>query len=247
MSETMSENLNSRNKFYFYVAEDLELLARLHAFELDEKMIEALKKSFFPQCLLLKPETDRPIYPVMEKAIAEIGSTDATLDLLASDFAAIYLNVSFEASPNESAWLDEDGLERQEPMFDVRSWYQKFGLEIENWRVRPDDNLSLQLLFIAHLFKQEKVSVKDINHFMDFHILRWVDEFAERIFARADTAFYSSLALLTAQYLNELREILVDLEGKTRPTKKEIQDSTRKEEAPFVYDPLFYSSQNGGW
>ena len=77
--------------------------------------------------------------------------TDQTLDILAAEYADIYLNNSLQAFPCESVWLDQEGLTMQEPMFQVREWYGRFGLQVEDWRKRTDDHLVNQLRFAAHM------------------------------------------------------------------------------------------------
>lgn len=252
--QTVSLQTDSLKKLWQLCSEDLALLARLHAYELDQQTLDLLEKSQFPYSLALSVDegvnSEKPVQPLLKKALEEIFSKEVSLDDLAADFSAIYLNVAYQASPNESAWLDDDHLERQEPMFEVRNWYTKYKLSIENWRVRQDDNLSLQLLFLSHLLKMEKVPLADIAHFMDFHLLRWVDEFAEKIFQRAETGFYATLALLTSRYANELRDIAAEILAEPRPTKEEIKKMAQKEkvdEPAMSTDPLFYTSFEGGW
>lgn len=237
-------------KLWNWIGEDLRLLARLHAYEVDSETLDLLHKSQFPKSLALSVDesySDQAIIPVAQKSISEALTQEVSLDQLAADYAAIYLNVSYEASPNESAWIDEDNLERQEPMFEIRDWYTKYKLTIDNWRVRSDDNISLQLLFLSHLLTLPKIPLKDIGHFMDFHILRWVDDFAETIFQRAETGFYASLALLTARYLDEFRDVVAEVENKPRPSKAEVEKLSAKETVEPVFDPRFYSSHEGGW
>lgn len=235
------------------IGQDLELLARLHGHELNLETVQLLKKAAFPQSLAIDVSevtselNNGPLGPIMTSALDEVISGGVSEDELAADFAAIYLNGSFEASPNESAWLDEDHLERQEPMFEIRNWYKKYGLETGNWQVRPDDNLSLQLLFLGHLLQKDKLPIADLGHFMDFHLLRWVEDFAKIIFQRADTAFYASLAPITALYLNELRDIFAEIENKPRRSKTEIEAATKKVKEDIHFDPVYYSSNEGGW
>jgi TorA maturation chaperone TorD len=47
--------------------------------------------------------------------------------------------------------------------------------------------------------------------------LRWIEEFAERVADRCSTRFYAGLALLTAAYLDELRDLLARLLDQPRP------------------------------
>lgn len=240
-------NQNSR-QFLTWVSEDLSLLATLHGQELNESSLKKLIAADFPNSLVIQfNELERPITPVMSASLKEYLNGSLTLDDLAADFAMIYLNGAIEASPNESAWLDEDHLERQGPMFEVREWYEKYGLKALNWRVRSDDNISMQLLFISYLLSLDEPPLKDIAHFMDFHVLRWIDDFAEVVFRRANTSFYASLAPLTAQVLSALRDAIAELSETPRPSKSEIDQLTHKQPEKVDFDPVFYSSFDGGW
>ncbi len=88
----------------------------------------------------------------MTKALSLDGEeSEANLDDLAADFAAIYLTHGYRVSPNESVWRDEEGLERQGPMFSVRAWYKHHNLQTPDWRIRADDHLVNELQFLAML------------------------------------------------------------------------------------------------
>lgn len=198
------------------VAEDLSLFARLHGAELDTEALTALKAAEFPACLTLPPTTREGKEARLLMAQTLAGGDPVfhiPLDDLAADYAAIYLTGRYHASPNESAWLDADGLERQGPMFAVREWYQKYNLAAGDWRRRQDDNLSLQLQFIAHLCRiaADKAGWRAVADFLDSHLLRWLDRFAERVAGRAATPFYAALGMLTVDTLHALRAVLIVL------------------------------------
>jgi TorA maturation chaperone TorD len=147
------------------------------------------------------------------------------LDEIAADYAAIYLNHSIQASPYESVWFDEENLVRQASMFQVREWYRRYDLAAPDWRNRADDHLTLQLQFLAHLFElgQSDETFREVAQFMDEHLLRWIGSFAERVASRCDTPFFAGLALLTAVYCEELRDVLVEVLGQPRPSAQEIE------------------------
>ncbi|MCL2656521.1 MAG: molecular chaperone TorD family protein [Betaproteobacteria bacterium] len=203
------------------VAEDLTLLARLHGVELDEATLVALGAAHFPSCLALAPvaQTDREARQLLAGALGGDPALAMSLDEMAADYAALYLNVRHQTSPNESAWINEEGLERQEAMFAVREWYTRYGLEAGDWRRRQDDNLSLQLQFIAYLFGQAKsdAELAPAAEFMDAHLLRWIERFAERVAQRAQTPFYAGLGMLTACYVRGVRDLLVERVGVPYP------------------------------
>jgi TorA maturation chaperone TorD len=209
-------------------AGDLHSLAALHDREAGEPLLSFLRAQGFPGNLGLatRSEMAREGAALLERALSEIGEPVAppVLDELAADYAAIYLNHVYRASPCESVWVDSDGLTLQEATFQVRSWYKRFGLAVENWRKRADDHVVAQLHFLAILFSStDGVQVAEIARFMDEHLLRWLPRFASRVASRCATRFYAGAALLTAGYCEELRDLLAEILGQARPTAEEIE------------------------
>jgi len=231
-------------RFRTGVALDLMTLARLHDRELDAGSVQALQEVAFPACLVLELQSPlaQDARRLLEDAVTGLDTEASTLDELAADFAAIYLTHAFGASPCESVWIDDDGLAMQEPMFEVRDAYARHGLEVPDWRKRPDDHLVLQLHFLAELFDDSELdTVEAAADFLDWHLLRWLPDFARRVASRAATPFYAGLAMLTAAYVDELRDILVEVLGEQRLSEEEIteqlkahQKDTDSGPAPYV-------------
>lgn len=227
-------------RFRAAVVEDLLTLALLHDRELDREQIHALWRDCYEDFLGLRLTGDRAAvaFGLLREGLTEIPTElcQTTLDRLAADYADIYLTYGLRASPCESVWLDEDSLTLQEPMFRVRAWFRRYGLEVEDWRKRSDDHLVNELRFLAHLLDgaTEPVALDEVARFMDEHPLRWIDAFAERVAARCETRLYAGLALLTAAYLDELRDLLAELLGSPRPTAEEIEGRA----VPVVSVPL---------
>lgn len=222
------------------VAEDLQELAWLQDRELSYAIVEELKQVNFPDNLglSLQSSASQEALDFMRQAIVElpIPIDKKSLDNLAVDFAAIYLNNSLHASPYESVWLTEEGLTRQEPMFQVRHWYQKYDLAVPDWRTRPDDHLVLQLQFISHLFSLDDQldTLREAGRFLDEHLLRWLKLFASRVAGRCESAFYAGLVLLVAQYLDELRDLLAQIIAEPRPSAEEIEQRMKPKVDPTL-------------
>lgn len=214
-------------------ADDLRLFARLHGAELTADLLHALQASGFPDVLILQDDTSAgdDARALMSEALDEFsqdGLTE-TLDALHADFAAIYLNHSYEVSPLECVWLDPEGLILQEPTFEIRRWYAHYGLQAPNWRRQADDHLAHQLEFIAHLLAHPlEHGPKDAAAFMDHHVLRWIEPFAARVASRCQTRFYAALAILTAILLRRLREELERLAGMPCIELEPIEEERRR-------------------
>ena len=195
---------------------DLRLLADLHATELSREQIQGLQAMNFSATAEFPPELSASL-----------------LDELASDFADIYLNGKFHSSPQESVWLDDDELICQQPMFEVRAWYEQHGLAVPNWRRMADDHLVNQLLFVAYLLdkaaetSQPEALLEETARFMDEHLLRWLLPFGQRVAKRCATQFYAVLALETAGYCEHVRDSLADILDVPRQSHEEIEARLR--------------------
>ena len=228
------------------VGEDLRLLALLHDRELDRELLTALQR----ECsegflgLLLQGERGRESIELLLAGLNELPAQPvaATLDRLAAEYADIYLNNGYHASPCESVWLDDDGLIMQEPMFQIRDWYKRHGLAVADWRMRTDDHLVSQLQFVVHLFEldQDSGSLDDAARFLDEHLLRWIEDFAQTVASRCETQLYAGLVLLTAAYLDELRDLLADVLDSPRPTNEEIEERMRPKATVAIAGPAPY-------
>ncbi len=206
------------------VAEDALLLARLHGRELDRDTLHELRAGPFESFFTLLPEeaAAKQACQVIDAGwdVLDEGDDQKLLDHLAADYAATYLTHRLRVPVTESVCLDEDSLERQQPMMEVRAWYRRFGVAARDWRKQADDHIALQLAFIAHLLRATDTEPKgripaatlsDITEFMDAHILKWIDDFAAAAASRCETPFYAGLGMFTRCWLTALREALTRL------------------------------------
>jgi len=240
------------------VSQDLLQIAALHDREADGVLISALREVNFPYNLGLKITTKigdekngfhspkRFVETALQELPEEIDQ--AMTDRLAVDYADIYLNHSLHASPFESVWLDEDNLIQQEPMFQIREWYERYNLKTDNWRIRSEDHLVLQLQFIATLFDPNfhlveksllQKRMQDATMFMDEHLLLWISEFSTLVSQRCSTDFYASIAVLTNTYIQELRDTLTGITGIKRLTAEEIEEK-RRLNIPIKEEPISF-------
>ena len=230
------------------VAEDLRQLAVLHDREPDAGLIAALREVDFPNNLALRPTSEKAgqSLKLMKQALAALPRKPRRedLDLLAVDFADIYLTHALQASPYESVWLDEDGLVMQQPMFDLREWYARYGLAARDWRTRSEDHLSLQLQFLAHLLDgapgKSRELLQQAGEFMDEHLLLWLPEFSSRVAHRCSTPYFAGVALVTWSWSETLRDALAEILQQPRPDLEAVrQERARMQEAvePAPYVP----------
>lgn len=233
-------------RFRSAAAGDLLSLALLQDKELEPGLIHALRQECKEELfgIRLVSEAGGEAMDLFRQGVIDLPEEldQQTLDILASEYADIYLNNSLQAFPCESVWIDDEGLTMQEPMFQVRDWYGRFGLKVEDWRKRTDDHLVNQLRFAAHMMDADagNAFLSDVARFLDEHLLRWIDEFAERVSSRCQTHLYAGLVRLTAAYLVELRELLADATGEPIPSAEEIDERMRPKESVAVDLPSPY-------
>jgi TorA maturation chaperone TorD len=238
------------------IAEDAESLAALHDRELTSDLLDALREARFPACMGLLPETDsaRLAWSAMAEGITQLPVRPGgrEMDELASEYAAIYLTGAYGASPYESVWTDDDHLTCQAAMFELRELYATAGLVVTDWRQRADDHMVLQLLYIAHAARKAR-STDDwraLADMLDEHPLHWLPDFAARVAARTGSSFYAGLAVLTAAWLEVLRDLLVKTLGESRPSRQTIVDRLRARRThPAVEAPLSFmpGAQGPSW
>ncbi|MGB7502190.1 MAG: molecular chaperone TorD family protein [Azonexus sp.] len=211
------------------LVEDLDQLIRLHDRELDAEILAALKAAAFPNGLALAAadEAGRAAHSNMTAALHDLP----TLDELAADYAAIYLNNRFGASPYESVWLGDEHLACDRSMFELREIYAAAGWQVSDWRSRFDDHLVLQLQYLRQVlasaapqgyFLGGAVDPEKLADFIDQHLGYWLPDWAQRVSAHCNTAFYAALAELTYVWLLHFRELLGEIHDLPLPSREQM-------------------------
>ena len=218
------------------LVEDLDQLIRLHDRELDAGILAALKFAAFPSGLALAAadEAGRTAHANMAAALQDMP----TLDELAADYAAIYLNNKFGASPYESVWLSDEHLACDRSMFELREIYAAAGWQASDWRSRFDDHLVLQLQYLRQVLASAApqgylsprprrlpgaVDPEKLADFIDQHLGYWLPDWAQRVSAHCNTAFYAALAELTYVWLLHFRELLGEIHDLPVPSREEME------------------------
>ncbi len=248
----LSQDAEPLALFCSAVGEDLGSLAVLHDREPDEETIRTLHEIGFPSSLGLNLRSGHGhnAAELMRSALAELAEnlSDDEIDALAVDYANIYLSYVYRASPYESVWRDDDGLERQRPMFEVRDWYRKHDLRAGDWARRADDHLVLQLEFLGFLLEQSKEPLLcEAADFMDQHLLLWIESFAARVASRCETPFFAGLAMVTSAYVQELRDILADITDRPRPAIETRSEGIKSTDSEEQLPPSYAPEAGPGW
>lgn len=205
------------------IAQDLILLARIVDREVDGELVAFLRGLDVGYWFALRPDgvqADEGM-ALLRSALEALSQppVPAELDELAAEFARIFLTNGYSASPSESVWRDDEGLERQGPMFEVRDWYRHYGLKAPNWRARADDHLVHELEFVSLLMRHidQPASLGDALRFLRAHLLGWAPAFARRVIGRCEEPFYAGALLLLVAYLEALDRVLAEATGLNPP------------------------------
>lgn len=224
------------------LAEDVDLLVRLADRELDAETLALLRgrdpADWF--ALDLSGEEFDAVRTLLLDGLAETPDPpgEADLDDLAAEYAAIHLLNSYDASPSESVWRDEDHLERQEAMFQARAWYARHGVMAPNWRVRADDHLVNELQFLALMLRGggSRDDLRECALFLRDHLLVWTPLFADRVAARCRLQLYAAITLASAIYLRRLGVALGAATGLDM-TPPDLVFKTAKDDGPTCGSP----------
>lgn len=238
MTETRQVD-RGRDERLARMADGLDTLIRFHDREIDADLLGQLRRFNVVRGLheLIEADEGQATAKAFATALDGLGTdpSDAVLDDLAADFADIYLTHGYRVSPNGSVWLTEDRLERQMPMFEVRDWYEHYGVAVPNWRMRADDHLVHELQFVSYLCRLGgEVAALDAGRFMDLHILPWVPEFCRRARERVRHTVYAGLMDLTLCHLEELRLLIESVTGTPRVIPATVRPDTARTPEPDV-------------
>jgi TorA maturation chaperone TorD len=139
---------------------------------------------------------------------------EAVIGDLARHYAFLFLGVGPETvALCESAYRNEGGLLFQNAYFDILEKYREVGLGKREDFPEPEDHLSLELAYMAHLCRRTIFSIEAGKEgeakkycqyqasFLNDHLLPWVPPFAKGLSQISPSAFYKALAYLLEGYL----------------------------------------------
>jgi putative dimethyl sulfoxide reductase chaperone len=148
------------------------------------------------------------------------GISEDEFKALKSDQLYLFIGTNRVLAPIwESVYFNENRLMFQEQTLQVRYWYARFGLQIEKLNSEPDDQIGLELSFIAHLASRALQSLEEDQQifdeilqaqkgFLSEHLLRWGPVWAKLVKEHAETDFYRGIAHLTHGALLATAEVL---------------------------------------
>ncbi len=201
------------------IADDLHLLAALHASEIDETMLGYLKETNFPQHLALDVAVESLSYPLFKNEPV----SDGTLKELATQYSSLFLLSKKRVAAEESFFTSPDRSLREKPFYELRKLYREH--QKRNVSDLADDHIALELEYMAHLSRQtvsldgERFlsGIQTVHEFLTNHPLRWYPQFLDMVREFFSYPFYRTLVIVTNRYLESYRQLLECLLFETKP------------------------------
>lgn len=207
-----AETCVQRAGFYRY-------LSRLFYRELDEGLIESIERT--QPVLSLSDDMDeceRAFARGSNKMVKYAACRNAdTLTQSRCDYARVFLGAGSTTddpvSPFESVYTSEEHLLMQGSRDEMFCILIEAGLALDDDFNMPEDHISFEFQYLAHLLDAEAVACESGNverayaagqaseNFFARHIANWVPRFCEAAGQLAKTSFYRGLAECTAAWV----------------------------------------------
>jgi putative dimethyl sulfoxide reductase chaperone len=147
-------------------------------------------------------------------------SLDETILELQTDYSALFNCADdIPAPPWESVYKTKERLVLQENTLQVRRFYSRYGLTLNEKYKEPDDHIGLELLFISYLTQKSVLAFSEDNFddydafseakksFLTDHLLQWSLLFCSQVEKYCKTGFYRGMSLLLSGASHELAEL----------------------------------------
>ncbi len=157
------------------------------------------------------------------------GWDPAQLDALGWDFNRLFVGPGeMLAPPWESVYRSKTRLTFQEPTLQVRTIYERFGVQAPALHREPDDHLGLELAFVATLsdLGAQAAARDDTDRltecfeaqkdFLQDHLLAWAPACLALVEQHAETGYYRGAARLALGSLSESARLCGAGKSKTR-------------------------------
>ncbi len=119
------------------------------------------------------------------------------------------------ASPYESAYRSAKRLLMQKQTLEVRSFYQRLGIENRQEGSLPDDHLGLELEFVSYLLyqmlyvqEQPELFYEYYCEFIEKHVLQWAISHCDRVIDHSKTSLCKGMGILLKGMLEYERQTI---------------------------------------
>ena len=208
------------------------LLARGFSMEVDEPFLEWLLK-LQPVIADLADGSESEGFKEGSRLMGEFVGTVKSdyerdkhqfLQRLAVEYATLFLSVGLKpVHTSESVYLGKDHLLYEEPYFDAVRIYQIYGFKKRSSFREPEDHISIELEFMAHLCDLAALSIeqgkedyavgylKNQKEFLESHLAKWTPELYNKLKWATKNDFYLALGSLLDGFVSTERSFVPHL------------------------------------
>lgn len=144
-------------------------------------------------------------WPLKQDALLDRLQRGGDAAAVAADYRALFIEEGGAVSPWRSAYVEHDS------DAEVRTFLQQRGMPLGTGPVDHFGGLLLALSWLEDQAQEDETSAQ--SQLFDEFLLPWSDRFLGKVESHAATAFYRTLAEITREALDALREDLGDEEG----------------------------------
>ena len=136
-------------------------------------------------------------------------ASDSELEDLLWEYTRLFIGpYKLPCPPWESVYTSPKRLMMQEAYDEVRDYYNKAGLTVNNQGIMAD-HIGAELNFLAvvlqkaHSDTKKEQYYRDLTRgFLDEHVIKWIPQFARDMEDAADLSFYKTLASVTRSMID---------------------------------------------
>jgi len=136
-------------------------------------------------------------------------ASDSELEDLLWEYTRLFIGpYKLPCPPWESVYTSPKRLMMQEAYEEVRDYYNKAGLTVNNQGIMAD-HIGAELNFLAvvlqkaHSDTKKEQYYRDLTRgFLDEHVIKWIPQFARDMEDAADLLFYKTLARVTRSMID---------------------------------------------
>lgn len=164
-------------------------------------------------------ESDNPNFILASSFLGRIDKT-AVIDYegILDDHLKLFGGLgSPMAPPYESVYLSSEHLMSQKQTIEVKRVYESYGWHSKLNGNIPEDHLGIELQFLTLLLEKlheiddgvcEKELIKDINKFIDIHLLSWILDWNRDLQKHARSSFYKGMGYLIVASVQDIKSIV---------------------------------------
>lgn len=170
-----------------------------------------------PLFTALKEGKLRAQWPLEQDELLQRLEKDSDPQALASDYNALFIGTECRVSPYASQWP------QGKPEADIRAFLSTRGMPLSE---APADHFGVLLLAASWLEDHaEADEFQALSELFDEYLMPWCGSFLGKVEAHATTPFYRTLAAMSREAIQAMREELAEIEAEQGEDDEEGDDA----------------------